>query len=206
MTVSAVVFDIGNVLINWNPAAFYDRMIGEPSRRRLFDEVPLHAMNLRVDLGADFHSSVVDLAEQHHDWHDAIMMWHDHWLDMAGPAIDQSVHLLRALRRVGLPVFALSNFGRETFTIAEANYPFLEEFDARFISGHMGVMKPDAEIYARLEQETGVQPSELLFIDDRADNIAAAASRGWQTHLFEGPKGLGARLVDCGLLTSEQVS
>lgn len=206
MTIDAVVFDIGNVLINWNPEAFYDRTIGEPSRRRLFEEVPLHAMNLEVDLGADFHSSVVDLAAQHPDWHDAIMMWHDHWLDMASPAINHSVHLLRALRRAAIPVFALSNFGRETFRIAEANYPFLEEFDARFISGQMGVMKPDAEIYARLEQETGVTPSALLFADDREENIAAADARGWQTHLFDGPKGFAARLVACGLLTEEQVA
>jgi 2-haloacid dehalogenase len=119
---------------------------------------------------------------------------------MCSPAIPGSVALLRRLRARGVPVFALSNFGIDTYATAQGVYDFLNEFDVEFISGQMGVMKPDPAIYETLERETGVAPGALLFADDRPDNIAAAAARGWQTHLFEGPEGWAARLVEAGLL------
>lgn len=200
MTIEAVVFDIGNVLIQWNPEAFYDRMIGRDRRKTLFDKVDLHGMNIKVDLGADMKSAVAALADQHPDWASEIRMWHENWIEMATPAIDHSVRLLRALRRRKMPVFALSNFGTKTFEQAEANYPFLEEFDARFISGHLGMIKPDPAIYAHLEAQTGVAPSALLFVDDRPENIAAAEACGWHGHLFEGAKGFEARLIAEGLI------
>lgn len=203
MTIRAVVFDIGNVLIRWAPEQFYDRVIGAERRQRLMAQVPLLDMNARVDRGADMAREVADLAAAHPDWAAEINMWHDNWLDMASPVIERSVRLLRALRRQKIPVYALSNFGISTFAIAQANYPFLEEFDARFISGHMGVMKPEAEIYAQLEQETGLSGAELLFTDDLQDNIDAARARDWQVHLFDGPAGLADRLVALGLLTEE---
>lgn len=201
--IQAVIFDIGNVLIRWNPDAFYDRTIGSDRRHALFAAVPLAEMNLRVDRGADLHSEVEALAEAHPDWADDIRLWESHWLEMAAPAIDRSVRLLRALRRRGHKVFALSNFGTKTFTLAEANYPFLEEFDQRFISGHLEVLKPEPEIYAHVEAETGIAPEAMLFIDDSAANIAAAAERGWQVHHFEGASGLAQRLVAEGLLDKE---
>ncbi len=166
----------------------------------MFAEIDLHGMNDRVDRGEDFRSTVYAAAEQYPDWHDEVRRWHDNWIELASPEIPKSVALLRALRARGVPVFALSNFGIGTFEVAERAYPFLGEFDRRFISGHMGVIKPDAEIYARLEAESGVAPERLLFTDDRAENIAAAAARGWQVHLFEGPEGWERSLISHGLL------
>ncbi|KAA9007034.1 HAD family hydrolase [Histidinibacterium aquaticum] len=203
MTVSAVVFDIGNVLIEWQPETYYDRMIGRSRRERMFDELDLHGMNDRVDRGENFTEVVQDFAAENPDWADEIMMWHDKWIELASPAIDHSVRLLRALRREGVPVFALTNFGKETFAIGEMHYPFLEEFDRRYISGHMGVIKPDPRIFEMVEEDCGVAPGELLFTDDRPDNIAAAEARGWQTHHFEGPEGWATRLVAEGLLHRE---
>jgi len=111
---------------------------------------------------------------------------------------------LRALRAKGIPVFALSNFGIETFALAREVYPFLNEFDRSYISGHMGVIKPDPTIYRMLEEDCGIYPDRLIFADDRADNIAAAEARGWKTHLFTGPEGWAARLVAEGLLTADE--
>lgn len=202
--IDAVVFDIGNVLITWQPEVLYDRWIGEDRRHALFAEVDLHRMNDAVDRGAPFRASVETLAADHPDWADEIRMWHDRWLDMASPVIDRSVRLLRALRARGVPVFALSNFGVDTFAIAEGAYDFLSEFDQRFISGHLEVIKPDAEIYEILERDTGVAPDRLFFTDDRADNIAAAEARGWHGHLFTRPADLAERLVALGLLEPEQ--
>lgn len=200
MTIDAVVFDIGNVLIEWVPERFFDRVIGPERRRALFSEVDLHSMNDRVDRGEVFQDVVYACAETYPKWRDEIRMWHDNWLALATPEIPLSVSLLRALRARGVPVFALSNFGRETFALAEPTYPFLAEFDRRYISGHMGVIKPEAEIYAMLEQDCGVAPDRLLFTDDRADNIAVAQARGWQTHLFEGPEGWQDCLIQHGLI------
>ena len=201
MPATTVVFDIGNVLIEWQPERYYDRVIGPDRRHAMFAALDLHGMNDRVDRGENFTEVVTDFAGQNPDWRDEIMHWHDNWIDLATPAIDHSVRLLRALRRNGVPVYALSNFGIETFEIGCANYPFLEEFDRPYISGHLRMIKPDPAIYAHVEDDSGTAPGDMLFTDDRPDNIAAAAARGWQTHLFDGPEGFAARLVDEGLLT-----
>ncbi|MDO6731518.1 HAD family phosphatase [Marinovum sp. 2_MG-2023] len=206
MTIEAVVFDIGNVLIEWQPERYYDARIGRARREQLFAEVPLEEMNLGVDRGDDFAQAVADLAKLHPAWAAEITLWHDDWIDMASPAIDRSVRSLRSLRSRGVPVFALSNFGRKTFEIACQHYPFLSEFDTRYISGHMGTIKPEPLIFEMLETTCGVAPEALLFTDDRADNIAAAQARGWQVHLFEGAEGWAARLVSEGLLSAEEAA
>ena len=201
--VEAVVFDIGNVLIEWQPERFFDKEIGADRRRAMFAAIDLHGINDEVDRGGNFHDTIHAAAKAHPEWHDEVLMWHDRWIEMAAPAIDHSVRLLRALRKTGVPVFALTNFGIQTFEIAEPVYPFLGEFDRRYISGHMGVIKPDADIYRQVEQDCGVPPGGLLFTDDRIDNINAAAARGWQTHLFEDPQGWSDCLVAHGLLSKE---
>ena len=205
-TIKAVVFDIGNVLIEWQPERFYDAQIGQDRRRAMFAALDLHGMNDGVDRGDNFREAVTAFAAANPDWRAEIMMWHDNWADMASPAIPHSVRLLRALRADGVPCFALSNFGIQTFEIAERRYDFLQEFDRRYISGHMGVIKPDARIYEMLEDDCGVPPGHLLFTDDRIDNIRAAEARGWQTHLFDGPRAFAARLVAEGLLTPEKAA
>lgn len=204
MTPQAVIFDIGNVLLEWQPERYYDRVIGEDACRRLFAEVDLHHMNDIVDRGGDFRETIYGWAERHPEWAEAIRMWHDNWLELAQPRIDHSVRLLRALRANGVPVFALTNFGIGTWAVANPEYEFLSEFDRTYVSGHMGVMKPEAEIYERLEADCGVPPQALLFTDDKPDNIAAANARGWLTHLFTGPEGWAQRLVVEGLLTTDQ--
>ena len=192
--IEAVIFDIGNVLIEWQPEKYYDRTIGEAKRREMFAEVDLHFMNEKVDRGADFRDVIYDTAETYPHWRNEIRAWHDHWLDLAQPVIDGSVTLLRALRAQGVPVFTLTNFGIGSFALAEKAMPFLKDFDRRYISGHMGVTKPSPRIYEMVEEDCGVAPEHLLFTDDRAENIAAAATRGWQTHLFDGPEGWADRL------------
>jgi len=204
MQPQAVIFDIGNVLIEWQPERFYDAAIGEDRRRAMFAAVDLHGMNDKVDMGHHFTETIYATAESYPEWRDEIRMWHDHWIELATPAIDRSVRLLRALRAKGVPVFSLTNFGIQSFDYAATHYPFLLEFDRPYISGHMGVIKPDPKIYQMVEDDCGLAPGALLFTDDRPDNIAAAEARGWQTHLFTGPDGWADRLVATGLLTEEE--
>lgn len=206
MPVEAVVFDIGNVLVEWHPTRPFDRLLGRARREDLFSRVDFAAMNDRADLGEEIKDLVEELAQQHPEDRDDIMIWHRHWIEMLAPDLPHSATLLRALRGKGMPVFALSNFGVSTLALADRRYPILTEFDQRFVSGDLRMMKPDPAIYAHVEAETGVAPGGLFFIDDRADNIAAAQARGWQGHLFETPAGLADRLVAVGLLTAEEAA
>jgi len=135
-----------------------------------------------------------------------IRQWVDCWNDIAQPELPHSVSLLRALRANGIPVLALTNFAVGSFAISEQKYPFLKEFDKRYISGAMMVAKPDPEIYRLLEEDTKIAVDEILFTDDRSDNIATARRRGWQTHLFKHPQGWADRLVSEGLLTQSEAS
>ncbi|QHQ36360.1 HAD-IA family hydrolase [Algicella marina] len=194
-TPKALIFDIGNVLITWNPERLYGKLMSEEAREALFAKVDLHGMNDRIDCGAPFRETVYATAEKFPHHGDHIRMWHDRWIEMASPVIDGSWKILRHMRAAGVPVFALSNFGVESFAHAETCYPELKEFDRRFISGHMKVIKPAARIYEMVEEESGLAGSELFFTDDRADNIAAAEARGWIGHRFDGPEGL-AQAVD----------
>lgn len=199
----AVIFDIGNVLIEWQPEARYDKIVGPKRRAAMFAAVDLHAMNEELDGGGDFREVIYATARQYPEFEAEIRMWHDRWSELARPAIDGSVRLLRALRRTGIPVFALTNFGRGSFAVSEADYDFLSEFDRRYISGYMGVTKPDPRIYEMVERDCGIDPGLLLFTDDKQDNIATARARGWQTHLFDGPAGWSARLVAAGLISKD---
>lgn len=196
----AVVFDIGNVLIRWQPEEQYDQWIGPDRRRQMFDAVDLHAMNDRIDRGEGFRQVINETAEANSDFRTEILMWHDRWLDLAQPAISLSVKTLHALKARNVPVFALSNFGRETFELAKTKFDFLSDFDRPYISGHMGVIKPDARIYEMVEADCGVSPDGLLFVDDRADNIAAAAQRGWRTHHFVSPEQWANHIIGLGLI------
>ena len=204
MTIKAVVFDIGNVFIGWQPEQFFDSVIGEECRRGFFAAVDLHGMNDRIDAGAPFKETLDQTAKDNPDWADELQIWQDRWIEMAAPLIPHSERLMYALQAKGIPVFSLTNFGIQTYDLAAETYPFMRKFDRDFISGYMGVIKPAALIYQMLEDGSGLSGDELIFADDRTDNVAAADARGWKTHLFEHPQGWADRLVAEGLLTEAE--
>jgi 2-haloacid dehalogenase len=204
MQPEAVIFDIGNVLTQWQPEAFYDRVIGPDQRRRLFAEVDLHGMNALVDDGALFRETIYDWAERHPAWAPEIRFWYDRWIELASPRIEGSIALLRALRQRGVPVFCLTNFGSYSYEEARQKLDFLGEFDREYVSGRLKVSKPDPRIYQAVEKDCGIAPGRLLFTDDKAENVTAAARRGWRTHQFETWQGMARRLVAEGLLTDTE--
>lgn len=202
----AVVWDIGNVLLGWNPEALYDARIGQAARERFFAEVPIHAANIEMDRGAPFHATLDALAAEHPGFAAEIEIWRTDWLATLGPVIDHSVALLHRLRAKGVPCLALTNFGDTTFEMAREVHGFLNAFDRAYVSARMGLIKPDPAIYAAVEADCGLPPGGLLFADDKAENIAAATARGWQGHHFTGPEGWAARLVEAGLLTDSEAA
>ncbi len=204
MTVKAVIFDVGNVLLEWKPEAFYAQKYGADRAKAFFAETDVEAVNYRIDQGAPFKSSLYDYADQVPEYAAEIRDWHDSWLQMASPEIPHSVRLLRALQAKGAPVFALTNFGIETWEIARGVFPFLDEFDRLYHSGHMKVAKPSPRIYEMVEEDCGLSGDELIFADDREENLATAGVYGWKTHLFKDPAGWADRLVAEGLLKAEE--
>ncbi|WP_424944520.1 HAD family hydrolase [Aliiroseovarius crassostreae] len=196
----AVVFDIGNVLIRWQPETHYDHWIGTDRRHAFFATVDPHQINHRMDAGEDFRTLVEEAAIRHPDYRREILWWFDRWRELATPAIDLSVATLRALKRRGVPVFALSNFGVTSFALSALDYDFFGEFDRLFISGQLKTAKPDHRIYEVLEQDCGIAPDRLLFTDDLPANIATAKARGWQTHLFTDARDWADHLITRGLI------
>ncbi len=202
--IEAVIFDIGNVLIEWQPERYYDSRIGRARREAFFGAYDFHGLMNEIDAGAPFSEIVSEQARAHPEYAAEIGMLREEWLEMAGTVIDRSVRLLGALKTKGVPVFALSNFGAENYGWSAEVHPFLRSFDRAYISGEMGVRKPDAEIYAAVEADCEVAPERLLFGDDRDDNIAAARARGWQTVRVDSAGHLAQALVSHGLLTEEE--
>lgn len=202
----AVVFDIGRVLIEYDPERFYDAEIGPDRRAALFDAVDLHGLNLRVDAGEPLRETFAAAARDYPEFGSEIALWVDRWIDMASPEIPHSVRLLKALKSKGIPLLALTNFGAETFAVARAHYPFLDLFDQHYVSAHLKHIKPDPGIYAALEQGSGFTPGELLFTDDTPENVGAARRRGWRVHLFQHPRGWADCLVEHGLLSKEEAA
>lgn len=206
MSVKTVVFDLGRVLVQWDPEGFYDRAIGIERRKALFQSVDLIGHNLRIDLGTPKDQVMRSLADQHPDFADEIMLWSDRWIDMLPGDIPHSVRLLKALKTKGTPVVALTNFGSDTLAIADQHFPFLTLFDHRYVSGDLKIVKPDPAIYELVEQGTGCAGSQLLFADDTLANVEAARARGWLAHHFTEPQGWADQLVAHGLLTKEEAA
>jgi 2-haloacid dehalogenase len=202
MAERAVVFDVGNVLFHWDPEKLYARLIPDSGeRRRFLTEICTPAWNLGFDAGLPMPEGVEAHAATHPEHADLIRAWWTGWAEMTGPQIDGSVACLRALKARGVPVLGLTNFAAETFAIARTLYPVLNEFDLCVVSADVKCVKPDPQIYAIVEQRSGFAPSQLFFTDDSPANVAAARARGWTAHLFDGPEGLRAALVEEGFLT-----
>jgi 2-haloacid dehalogenase len=196
----AVVFDIGRVLVEWDPARLYARRIPDAAERAaLWSRVDFDGMNLAGDRDGSLAEAVEALAARHPADAAHIRAWRAQWREMIGSEMVGTVALLRALRGRGVPVHALSNFAADTYAEARELFPVLREFDLEVISGREGAVKPDPAIYGILEARAGLSGPDLFFTDDRADNIAAARARGWRAHLFEGADGLAAALRAEGL-------
>ena len=196
-----VVFDIGNVLLRWDPRYLYRKVFDDEERMERFLSTAL-GMDFvsHTDVAEDFAAAVAARAKSFPEFAKELHMFHERWIETLGEPIEENVALLRRLRASGKPVYALSNFAHETFALAERKHDFLSEFDDRVISGHVGLVKPDAGIYEILFKRAGRQPSELLFIDDSPPNVRASESLGMPAIHFTSGVNLEKELVARGAL------
>jgi len=174
-----VVFDIGNVLLRWNPRNLFRKTFDDEARMERFLATAL-AMDFvaHTDIVADFSEAVEARAKAFPEFADELRLFDERWIETLGGPIEENVALLRRLKAAGRPVHALSNFATEKFALAQQQFDFLSEFDAAVISGHVGVVKPDPRIFEILFERVGRRPSELLFVDDSGANVRAAEALG----------------------------
>lgn len=199
--VDAVIFDLGNVLITWDPRHLYRALLPDDAAVETFlSTICTPAWHRQHDLGVPMTRTCAALAARHPDQADLIHAWRLRFGEMLPGPVPGTPGLLAALDQRGVPLYALSNWPRETFPIARARFDFLTRFRDIVISGEVGVGKPDPEIYRILIKRAGLDPRRSLFIDDVAENVAAAEDLGFHGHVFTDADALGRALVALGLL------
>lgn len=174
-----VVFDIGNVLVRWNPRNLFRKTMRDEARMERFLAAALSVDFVALtDIAADFSNAIAERARAFPEFARELHLFDERWVETIGGPIEENVALLRRLKAAGRPVYGLSNFASVKFAVAQRMYDFLREFDVCVVSGHVGVVKPDPRIYRILFDRIGRRPEELLFIDDSLSNVEAARALG----------------------------
>src|SRR5215210_1713030 len=198
---TAVVFDLGGVLIDWNPRYLYRTLFEDEAEMEAFlGEVTTAEWNGRQDAGRPWKEAIEALAAEHPERRELIAAYWDRWPETLGEAIPGTVEVLRDLRARAVAVYALSNWSAETFPRARPRYPFLEWFDGIVISGEVGMVKPDPRIFEHLLSRFGLQPGATVFVDDSEANVAAARRAGMVAIGFTGAEELRRELETLRLL------
>lgn len=201
-TIKAIIFDFGNVLLEWNPKNVYERYFPDDPEgiERFFKEVGFMAWNAKQDKGRTFKEGVADLSAQFPHYAHLIQAYHDRWKDSIGDSITGTVEILKRLKAAGYPLYGLSNWSAETFPFAREKYDFFDLFDDIVISADVGFAKPEPEIYHIMLEKIGKPANECLFIDDSLANIEQAKQMEFVTIHFISPIQLEDELTEMGIL------
>jgi HAD superfamily hydrolase (TIGR01509 family) len=196
-----VVFDIGNVLVRWNPRYLFRKTMKDEARMERFLATAL-AMDFvaLTDIVADFSKAIAERAKAFPEFARELHLFDERWVETLGGPIEENVALLRRLKAAGRPVYALSNFATVKFAITRQIFDFLNEFDDAVISGHVGVVKPDRRIFDILFERVGRPPEQLVFVDDSLKNIEAARALGMPAIHFRPDVDLKSELAAHGAL------
>ncbi len=180
-----IVFDLGNVLISWDPEIPYRRLIpDEAERRRFLGEVCTLEWNAEQDRGRSWREAEDLLVAEHPALEPLIRAYFENHHEMLAGLVPGTAEILEALLDAGWDVTALTNYSAETFPKAQAIYPILGRFRGITVSGDIRMMKPDPAIYRHHAEAFGLEPSAILFFDDNPKNIEAARAAGWNAELF----------------------
>ncbi|MBN8782208.1 MAG: HAD family phosphatase [Terrimonas ferruginea] len=199
----AIIFDLGNVLINWDPRhVFNDTYFDSIEKRDHFlEKICSMDWNERQDEGRSIVEATQELVAQYPEWESSIRDYYGRWTDMLGGAIAETVEIFRRLKESGqYKIYALTNWQAGLFDIALVRYAFLHWFDGRVVSGEEKMRKPEPAFYERLLDRYTISPSEALFIDDNLRNIKAAEAMGIRSIHFTSPAALERSLKELGVL------
>ncbi len=198
----AIVFDLGGVLVDWNPRYLYRRLFegDEEAMERFLLEIGFREWNIEQDKGRTFAEGVAELSERFPQYRALIRAYDEFYEEsLAGP-IQPTVEILRELKQAGYMLYALSNWPAEKFHAVRRKFPFLEWFQAVLISGDAKLVKPDPRIFQMILQKIGRPARDCIFIDDAAANIATAAELGFITIRYKSPEQLRTELQNLGVL------
>ncbi len=203
-----VVFDLGGVLIDWDPRHLYRKMFGgdEAAMETFLATVCTPAWNARQDAGRPFAEAVAQLSEDFPSERERIVAFHERWPGTLGEEIAETVAVVEELHARAVPLYALSNWSAETFPVARARFPFLELFNGVVISGQERVSKPDPRLYQVLFDRYRLDPRAAVFIDDAPRNVEVATGMGMLGLVFSGAAPLRSALGAIGLLDGSAIS
>ncbi len=205
MAINTIIFDLGNVLIDWNPKYVFDKMFKDEEKKKFFFEnICTMEWNEMQDAGRPIKEATEELLEKHPEWSTYIEAYYGKWKNMLGGSIDETVEIFRELKESGkCKLYALTNWSAELFPYALEMYEFLHWFDGRVVSGEEKTRKPHPEFYQVLLDRFNIKPAEALFIDDNFRNIEAAEKMGIKSIHFTSPQQLKKELVQLNLLKGE---
>lgn len=199
--ITAIIFDYGNVLLEWDPRLVYRRYFNdEEAMERFLIEIKFMEWNAHQDKGRPFAEGVAALSKEFPQHAHLIQAYHDRWIDSIGDAYWGTVEIMKELKQKGYRLYGLSNWSAETFPHAQAKYDFFHLLDDMVISGAVGFVKPEPEIYHLMLEKIGRPAQECLFIDDSLPNIQRANTIGFETIHFTSPSQLKHELIEMELL------
>jgi 2-haloacid dehalogenase len=199
--ISAIIFDIGNVLITWDPKNLYKKLIADKQELDWFcSEVVTLDWHTHHDAGLSMQEGIKNLITQYPDYADEIAAFDTRWAETIGDPVEGMLDLMQQLSAKNIPMFAITNYSAEKYPEFEQDFPFADHFTDVIVSGREGIVKPSPEIYKLAIERFGIIPHKTLFIDDRAENIHSAAKFGIQGHVFSSSDILAKELKTLKLL------
>lgn len=182
---SAVIWDVGHVLYDWDPRFLYAKLIPDPVRLDWFlANVVTRQWHFQHDAGRAFADTSTELAATFPAERDLILAYGPRWLETIPGPIPGSPALVERLARANVPQFGITNFSAEFWDMFRPTAPLFDWFQDIIVSGREKLVKPDPAIYALAEQRFGLAPADILFLDDNPANVAAARAAGWHAHQF----------------------
>ncbi len=203
MTARIALFDLGNVVVDWRPARLYEKRFGDADAAAHF-LAEIDAMNWHKnhDSGTPMDETIPALIEDFPHHADHIRAWKTEWMEMFEGYVPGVPELIGRLEAAETPLYALSNMASETAKPIFDRFRIINVFRDIVVSGDHGVIKPAREIYdITLNRMGNPEPSEVLFIDDRQENIEAAEALGFHGHVFTDAAGLERALLDHQLIS-----
>jgi len=194
----AIIFDIGGVLVDWNPTYLYRQMFEEDEAELdyFLTVVCSPEWNAKQDAGHSFSEAIAERIKIFPEYTPYIRAYYTRWEEMVKGEITSTVNILSALRDKGYHLYALSNWSAETYPLIYRRFEFLNWFDEVVISGQVKMAKPDPAIFKLLLRRINRQAQQCLFIDDSEQNILAASRLGFQTIHFSSSGRLYSDLCD----------